>query len=80
MLESGQDHPAIKGIREQTTYIGVLGTVPWFFISLVTIMNFLGKLGLKSSFQSFLDWCSREMEAKRAVRPVADGICQPIWT
>lgn len=67
LLESGRAHPAVDGVREQAVYIGVLGVVPWFFAAVANIMQALGKIGLKSSFQEFLDWCADEMEVKRKV-------------
>lgn len=70
LLESGRAHPAVDGVREQAVYIGILGLVPWLFISLVKFMDTLGKVGLKFSFQAFLDWCSDEVKAKRKVSSV----------
>lgn len=70
MLESGKGHPAIAGLQEQTVYIGVLGTVPWLFTSLVKAMDKLSSFGIKTSFNIFLEWCSRELEAKRNVSPL----------
>lgn len=57
----------MEGVREQSMYIGILQKLPWAFPALAQAIEEFGKLGFKTSFQSFLDWCSQELEARRKV-------------
>ncbi|RFU23751.1 hypothetical protein B7463_g12587, partial [Scytalidium lignicola] len=61
MLESGHEHPAIKGLHDNMTAVGVLGTVPW-------LMSMLSKIpGATGSYARFTDWCGQELKEKRAM-------------
>lgn len=61
MLESGQEHSAIRGLHENMTAVGVLGTVPW-------LMSMLSKIpGATGSYSRFTDWCGQELKEKREV-------------
>ncbi|UPL01945.1 hypothetical protein LCI18_012879 [Fusarium solani-melongenae] len=61
MLDSGHKHPAIQGLHDNMTAVGVLGTVPW-------LMSMLSKIpGATGSYERFTDWCGQELQAKRAL-------------
>ena len=61
-MESGEEHSATKGLHDNMTAVGVLGTVPW-------LMSMLSKIpGATGSYARFTDWCGRELAAKREVR------------
>ncbi|KAK7427043.1 hypothetical protein QQZ08_006470 [Neonectria magnoliae] len=68
MLSSVHKHPAIKGLHDNMTAVGVLGTVPW-------LMSMLSKIpGATGSYSRFTDWCGRELEAKRAAVNINKGV------
>ncbi|KAM0226793.1 hypothetical protein ACHAP5_012315 [Fusarium lateritium] len=61
MLDSGHKHPAIQGLHDNMTAVGVLGTVPW-------LMSMLSKIpGATGTYARFTDWCGKELQAKRTV-------------
>lgn len=68
LLKSGIHHPAVTAIREQAAYIGSLSSVPWLFKLIVNSMDILGYFGVKTSFNTFLEWCTEQVEARRKVR------------
>ncbi|UKZ96333.1 uncharacterized protein TrAFT101_011130 [Trichoderma asperellum] len=64
MLESGSEHPAIKGVHESMLAIGVLGTAPW-------LLSMISKVpGAAAGFSRFTTWCHQQLQEKRKV--VAD--------
>ncbi|KAJ4396529.1 hypothetical protein N0V93_000749 [Gnomoniopsis smithogilvyi] len=65
LLKTGEHHEAITAIREQTVYIGTLSTVPWLFSMIVNSMEVLSNIGIKTSFNIFLDWCTQQVDARR---------------
>lgn len=57
-LSSGQEHPAIKGVHDHMTMLGILSTVPW-------LLNILSSVpGAAAGYQSFFSFCSDEIQAK----------------
>lgn len=57
-LSSGQEHPAIKGVHDHMTMLGILSTVPW-------LLNVLGSIpGAAAGYQSFFSFCANEIQAK----------------
>ncbi|KAF4949866.1 hypothetical protein FSARC_13368 [Fusarium sarcochroum] len=61
MLDSGYKHPAIQGLHDNMTAVGILGTVPW-------LMSMLSKIpGATGTYARFTDWCGKELQAKRIV-------------
>ncbi|KAJ4350581.1 hypothetical protein N0V95_004632 [Ascochyta clinopodiicola] len=57
-LSSGQEHPAIKGVHDHMTMLGILSTVPW-------LLNVLGSIpGAAAGYSSFFNFCSTEIQAK----------------
>lgn len=67
LLKTDKEHPAVEGVREQSLFIGTMQKLPWAFTGLAQAIENVGKLGFQTSFQSFLDWCSQELEARRQV-------------
>lgn len=67
MLESGKDHEAITAVHEQTVYIATLSSVPWLFKLIVNSMELLTRVGIRMSFNVFLDWCTQQVEIRRKV-------------
>jgi len=62
MLESGSEHPAIKGVHESMLAIGVLGTAPW-------LLSMISKVpGAAAGFSRFTTWCHQQLQEKRKVR------------
>lgn len=62
MLESGSEHPAIKGVHDSMLAIGVLGTVPW-------LLSMISKVpGAAAGFSRFTTWCHQQLQEKRKVR------------
>lgn len=62
MLESGEEHPAIKGVHDSMMAIGVLGTVPW-------LLSMLSKIpGAAGGYLKFITWCHQQLQEKRRVR------------
>ena len=61
MLESGDEHPAIRGVHDSMTAIGVLGTVPW-------LLSMLSKIpGAAGGYLKFTAWCHQQLQEKRRV-------------
>lgn len=57
-LSSGQEHPAIKGVHDHMTMLGILSTVPW-------LLNVLSSIpGAAAGYSSFFSFCSDEIQAK----------------
>ncbi|KAF3044325.1 hypothetical protein E8E12_007952 [Didymella heteroderae] len=57
-LTSGQEHPAIKGVHDHMTMLGILSTVPW-------LLNVLSSIpGAAAGYSSFFHFCSSEIRAK----------------
>jgi cytochrome P450 len=57
-LTSGQEHPAIKGVHDHMTMLGILSTVPW-------LLNVLSSIpGAAAGYSSFFHFCSSEIQAK----------------
>ncbi|KAF1347461.1 putative benzoate 4-monooxygenase cytochrome P450 [Lizonia empirigonia] len=57
-LSSGQEHPAIKGVHDHMTMLGILSTVPW-------LLNLLSSIpGAAAGYSSFFSFCSNEIQAK----------------
>ncbi|KAF3038407.1 hypothetical protein E8E11_005959 [Didymella keratinophila] len=57
-LTSGQEHPAIKGVHDHMTMLGILSTVPW-------LLNVLSSIpGVAAGYSSFFHFCSSEIQAK----------------
>lgn len=63
MLESGHKHPAIQGLHNTMSTIGILGTVPWLLSMLTKIP------GATGGYARFMDWCGQQIMAKRVVSP-----------
>lgn len=64
MLDDGAEHSAIKGLHDQMTVLGVLGSIPW-------LLHMLGAVpGLAGSYEKFTKWCAEQAEqAERVSRP-----------
>ncbi|PNP40611.1 hypothetical protein TGAMA5MH_07608 [Trichoderma gamsii] len=61
MLESGSEHPAIKGVHDSMLAIGVLGTAPW-------LLSMISKVpGAAAGFSRFTAWCHQQLQEKRKV-------------
>lgn len=61
MLASGQEHPAIVGLHDNMTAVGILGIVPW-------LMSMLSKIpGATGSYERFTSWCGQQVKEKRHV-------------
>ena len=57
-LSTGQEHPAIKGVHDHMTMLGILSTVPW-------LLNVLSSIpGAAAGYSSFFNFCSSEIKAK----------------
>ncbi|RDW95068.1 hypothetical protein BP5796_00831 [Coleophoma crateriformis] len=61
MLDDAAEHSAIKGLHEQMTVLGILGTVPWLLHLLSAIP------GLAGSYEKFTQWCAEQAEQKERV-------------
>lgn len=60
-LNSGTEHPAIKGVHDHMTVLGVLGHVPWS-------LNVIGRIpGAAAGYAGFFKWCAAEIERKKQV-------------
>lgn len=60
-MESETESPAVNGLRDNMAVVAVLGTVPW-------LLSMLGQVpGAVGSYSRFMNWCSRELKAKRQV-------------
>ncbi|GME27678.1 cytochrome p450 [Neofusicoccum parvum] len=58
-LETGIEHPAIKGIHDHMTALGILATVPWF-------LNLLARIpGASAGYAPFFSWCHNEVRVKQ---------------
>ena len=51
-LDTGNEHPAIKGIHDSITAIGLLTPVPWLLAMLAAIPGAMG------GYAKFMDYCS----------------------
>ncbi|KAJ5348692.1 uncharacterized protein N7506_001945 [Penicillium brevicompactum] len=61
-LETGVEHPAIKGVHDHMAILGTLGHVPWF-------LNLASRIpGAASGYSSFFKWCEDEIERKQKVQ------------
>ncbi len=61
-LASGQEHPAIKGVHDHMTVLGILSNVPW-------LLNIIGSIpGAAAGYTSFFNWCGNELKEKQKVR------------
>jgi hypothetical protein len=70
MLESGHEHPAIRGLHDNMAAVGILGTVPW-------LLSMLSKIpGATGSYSRFTDWCGQELKAKRMVSVLETGFAE----
>lgn len=65
-LASGREHPAIKGIHDHMSILGLLSLVPWFLYIVGCIP------GAASGYTGFFSWCSNEIREKQKV-PAAQG-------
>ena len=61
MLKNGDEHKAIKGLHDQMTTIGALGTLPWLLAFFSAIP------GIAGSYRDFQDYCRERLEEKRRV-------------
>lgn len=69
MLESGSEHPAIKGVHDSMLAIGVLGTAPW-------LLSMISKVpGAAAGFSRFTAWCHQQLQEKRKVRLIDQLPC-----
>lgn len=60
-LKSGIEHPAIKGIHDHMTVLGIMATVPW-------LLNIAGKIpGATAGYAPFFSWCEEQVKAKYQV-------------
>ncbi|CAI7567750.1 unnamed protein product [Penicillium bialowiezense] len=58
-LDTGVEHPAIKGVHDHMAILGTLGHVPWF-------LNLASRIpGAASGYSSFFKWCGDEIERKQ---------------
>lgn len=61
-LNSGVEHPAIKGVHDHMKAIGILNAVPWF-------TNILGSIpGAAAGYNGFFSFCSGQIREKHQVR------------
>lgn len=80
-LDTGVEHPAIKGVHDHMAILGTLGHVPWF-------LNLASRIpGAASGYSSFFKWCGDEIERKQKVRcshdlvdPNTDRYSIGVWT
>ncbi|KAF4545568.1 Cytochrome P450 [Lasiodiplodia theobromae] len=57
-LKSGIEHPAIKGIHDHMTVLGIMATVPW-------LLNIAGKIpGATAGYAPFFSWCEEQVKTK----------------
>jgi cytochrome P450 len=57
-LTSGVEHPAIKGVHDHMTMLGIFSTVPW-------LLNVLSSIpGAAAGYSDFFSFCSNEIRAK----------------
>lgn len=60
-LTTGIEHPAIKGIHDHMSILGVLGHVPWF-------LHLMDRIpGAAAGYSGFFTWCAEEIGRKRKV-------------
>ena len=60
-LNSGIEHPAIKGVHDHMAVLGVLGHVPW-------LLNIIGRIPRAAAeYAGFFRWCADEIERKKQV-------------
>ncbi|KAL1961494.1 hypothetical protein VTN77DRAFT_1673 [Rasamsonia byssochlamydoides] len=58
-LNTGIEHPAIKGVHDHMGVLGVLSHVPW-------LLNILGAIpGATAGYSGFFKWCADEIKAKQ---------------
>ncbi|KAE8154452.1 cytochrome P450 [Aspergillus avenaceus] len=58
-LTTGIEHPAIKGIHDHMTVLGIMGHIPW-------LLNIIGRIpGAASGFSGFFTWCGEEVDRKK---------------
>ncbi|KAF2142309.1 uncharacterized protein K452DRAFT_226565 [Aplosporella prunicola CBS 121167] len=57
-LDTGNEHPAIKGIHDSITAIGLLTPVPWLLAMLGAIPGAMG------GYTEFMDYCSAQVDEK----------------
>lgn len=60
-MNSGKEHPAIKGIHDTMDLIGVLGNAPWSLVLAACLP------GATSGFAKFFSFCTAELEEKEKV-------------
>lgn len=67
-LETGVEHPAIKGVHDHMAILGTLGHVPWF-------LNLASRIpGAASGYSSFFKWCEDEIERKQKVQSSSEFV------
>ena len=69
-VASGTEHPAIKGIHDHMTVLGVLSNVPW-------LLNLLACIpGATAGYAGFFSWCANEIKAKQKVSGLCHNLTQ----
>ncbi|KKY15727.1 putative benzoate 4-monooxygenase cytochrome [Diplodia seriata] len=62
-LESGVEHPAIKGIHDHMAVLAITATVPW-------LLNLLGKVpGATKGYAPFFEWCAERAQQAPSEKP-----------